>query len=359
MKRLLYLCVILSLCLCWGCGDPPNSVMELVLPDNNDTAEPPGENAIPVTEDVTEAIPPSVDAMGLSEMEAILASKGEVLSPIPDAVYEQLWGEWTKVGLTTPRRYYTKYIDAGGIAIVGGNLAEDVWFQKARHIVLIMTSKLPGLREALSADQPGGVTGDKSPFRMIIVNQDLDSIENFPENLNTNVDGLKDVLGACGTVDCWVGNRGLEIAVIHEMAHAIERAIYARDLLPNFEERLRTAWEREKEKIERRWEVDGNPYLPFTTADGTLVRKRDLPEWKDRPLYCKANVNSHDNASEFWAWFVEDTWFDHAYDPSIRASDPTDLIETLWRPECPNLVGITEEVFPAFPLHWAIHANDY
>ena len=351
--------VILLLC-CWGCGDPPTSVMELVLPDSNDTTEPPGENTIPVTEAVAEEMPPSVNTTGLSEMEVILASEGEVLSPIPDDVYEQLWGEWTKVGLTTPRRYYTKYIDAGGIAIVGGDLAEDVWFQKARHIVLVMTSKLPGLREALSSNQPGGVTGAEVPFRLIIVNQELDSNENFPENLNANVDATKGWLGGCGAVVCWAGHWSLEGTVIHEMVHAIEHAIYARDLLPNFEERLRTAWEREMEKIELRWEVDGNPYLPFTTADGTLVRRRDLPEWEDRPLYCKANSNSHDNASEFWAWFVEDTWFDGAFDPVLRSLAPDyKPIRDTWRPECPNLVGITEEVFPAFPLHWAIHAKDY
>ena len=349
----LWICVILSLSLCWGCGDPPNSIMEMVLPDKDmPTAE---EPPAPIDE-----VPPSVDTMGLSEMEAILASTGEVLSPIPDNVYEQLWGEWTKVGLTTPRRYYTKYIDAGGIAIVGGDLAEDVWFQKARHIVLVMTSKLPGLREALSANQPGGVTGDEAPFRLIIVNSKLDSIENFPEHLNSNVDGIKDWLGGCDAVTCWVGSSNFEGVVMHEMAHAIERAIYARDLLPNFEERLRTAWEREQEKIERRWEVDGNPYLPFIAADGTIVHRRDLPEWEDRPLYCKANSNSHDNASEFWAWFVEDTWFDGAFNPRLRSLDPNyKPIRDIWRPECPNLVGITEEVFPAFPLHWAISANDY
>ena len=297
--------------------------------------------------------------MGLSEMEVIIASEGEVHSPIPDDVYEQLWGEWTKVGLTTPRRYYTKYIDAGGIAIVGGDLAEDVWFQKARHIVLVMTSKLPGLREALSSNQPGGVTGDERPFRLIIVNRELDSIENFPEHFSTNVNTTKDWLGSCGATDCWVDGGSIVGTGIHEMAHAIERAIYVRDLLPNFEERLRTAWEREKEKIALRWEVDGQPYIPYSLPDGTVVKVEDLPEWEDRPLYCMANSNSHDNASEFWAWFVEHTWFDHAFDPSVLASDPTDLIEVVWRPECPNLVGITEEVFPAFPLHWAINTKDY
>ena len=143
MKRLLYLCVILSLCLCWGCGDPPNSVMEMVLPDKDMPAaeEPPA----PIEE-----IPPSADAMGLFEMEAILSTTGEVLSPIPDDVYEDLWGHWTKAGLSEPRRYYTRFIDADGIAIVGGDTIPNGSFQEARHIVLVMTAKIPELRKALS-----------------------------------------------------------------------------------------------------------------------------------------------------------------------------------------------------------------
>ena len=352
--------VILLLC-CWGCGDTPTSVMELVLPDSNDTAEPPGENAIPATEAVAEEMPPSVNTMGLSEMEAILASEGEVHSPIPDDVYEQLWGEWTKVGLTTPRGYYTKYIDAGGIAIVGSDNVEDRWFQKARHVVLVMTSKLPGLREALSADQVGGVTGDESPFRLVLTHRPSQDFVNMPEHLNANLGNTiywyGSFHGYYARVD--VKDTVVSSVLIHEMAHAIEHAIRARNLLQNFGERLDTAFDREMEKVQRRWEVDGNPYLPFIAADGTIVRHEDLPEW-NRPLYCMANSNSHDDAGEFWAWFVEFTWFGSAFDPFLRSLEPNyEPIRDTWCPECPNLVGVTEEVFPAFPLHWAIHAKDY
>ena len=352
--------VILLLC-CWGCGDPPTSVMELVLPDSNDTAEPPGENAIPVTEAVAEEMPPSVNTMGLSEMEVILASEGEVHSPIPDDVYEQLWGEWTKVGLTTPRSYYTKYIDAGGIAIVGSDNVEDRSFQKARHVVLVMTSKLPGLREALSADQVGGVTGDESPFRLVLTHRPSQDFVNMPEHLNANLGNTIYWYGSFHGYYARVDVKDIvaNSVLIHEMAHAIEHAIIARNLLPNFGERLSTAWEREMEKIELRWEVDGNPYLPYSLPDGTSVGKEDLPEW-DRPLYCMANSNSHDNASEFWAWFVEFTWFRSAFDPFLRSLEPNyDPIRDTWRPECPNLVEITEEVFPQVSIGWLTGTKDY
>ena len=369
LNRTTSLLFILLLC-CWGCGDPPPSVMELVLPDNNDTAEPPGENAVPATEAVTEAMPPSADTMGLSEMEAILATDGEVHSPIPDDVYEQLWGHWTKIGSTAPRRYYTKYIDADGIAIVGGDLVDDVFFQVTRHIVLVMTSKLPGLREALSADQPGGVTGDEIPFRFVLTEHFSKDVVNLPERLN--VGGTTHTwLGECGPVICradvaftpkeWGEPQSmLGIRTItHEMTHAIEYAIFARNLLPNFTERLNTMFEREMDKVHLRTEVDGEPYVPYTTADGTIMRARDLPEWKDRPRYCMANSNSHDNASEMWAWFVSWQWFEHMYEPFVRSLNPTTDPADWYRLNCPNMLSVTEEVFPIFPLEWAIVTRDY
>ena len=326
----------------WQCSDTPNtSIMEMVLPDSNDT---------------------TVNTTGLvTEMEAILASEGEVHSPIPDDIYELLWGHWTKAGSAEPRRFYTRYIDAEGIAIVGSDNVEDRSFQKARHVVLVMTSKLPGLREALSVDSPGGITGNESPFRLVLTHRPSQDFVNMPEHRNA----------ALGNTIYWYGSfHGYYARVdvkdivansvlIHEMAHAIEHAIRARNLLPNFGERLDTAWKREQEKIELRWEVDGQPYLPYTDADGNRIGAEDLPEW-DRPFYCMANSNSHDDASEFWAWFVHFEWFGGAFSPVLRSLDPNyDPIEDLFRPECPNLVGITEEVFPAVAIGWLTGTKDY
>ena len=197
MKRL-SLCLLVSLVLCWGCADPPNSVMEMVLPDKDMPAaeEPPAvtmadvkttpaeegtaaDEQPPETPPVTmemeeeeepppppvEPVAPELPDLGLAlEMGAIMASEGQVLSPIPDAVYEQLWGNWTKAGSLAPRKFYKKFIDADGIAIVGSQNVDDAFFQMARHIVLVTTSKVPGVREALSIDQPGGVGGDDVPF---------------------------------------------------------------------------------------------------------------------------------------------------------------------------------------------------
>ena len=318
---------------------------------------------LPEVTDTSETTP-------LFEMEAILATRGEVHSPIPDAVYDALWGHWTEVGLSTPRDYYTKYIDADGIAIVSGDLVDERLLQMAQHIVLIMTSKLPGLRDALSYNQPGGISGDEAPFRLILTEHFSKDVQNLPEAINADISGTINWLGSCGPVICradvamtpeeWGQKPGSRIGhstIIHEMTHAIEYAIIQRNLVPRFNERLQAAFEKEMEKVRLRTEVDDNPYLPYLTADGTVVKAGDLPTW-DRPLYCMANSNSHDNPSEMWAWFVERTWF-HAFNPVHRALNLENSIESTWRPECPNLVGITEEVFPAFPLDWAIKAKDY
>ena len=335
-------CFLILLLLC--CGLKCNTdVARVVLPEITDTPE--------TTDNVTE--PP------LFEMEAILATEGEVLSPIPDAVYDALWGHWTEVGLSAPRDYYTKYIDAGGIAIVGGNLVADRHFQIARHIVLVMTSKVPGLRDVLSYNQPGGISGDEIPFRFVLTEHFSKDVQNLPEYTHTDISGTIHWIGSCGTYMCRADvtdSSGLgTITIIHEMAHAIERAIVLHNLVPQFTERLGVAWEREMEKVRLRTEIDGEPYLPYVNADGEIIKVQHLPAW-DRPLYCMANSNSHDNPSEMWAWFVEHTWFDHGFEPRSTTYRP---IEDTWRPECPNLVSITEEVFPAFPLQWAINAKDY
>ena len=356
MKRLT--CPFFLICLLLTCGLKCNTdVARVMLPE--------------LTETAIDA-PPEDAAAPLFEMEAILATTGQVHSPIPDDVYESLWGNWTKVGLSTPRRYYTKYIDADGIAIVGGDLVHDSFFQMARHIVLVMTAKLPGLRDALSYNQPGGITGQDIPFRLVLTEHFSKDFQNMPEYQNVNVDGI---LAFTGTFngnmaraevwfppddwsDAWEGYMGGRRPIVHEMAHAIDAAIFHHNLVPTFNERLEAAWAREVDKIQRRTEVDGEPYLPYLNADGEIVGVEDLPEWEDRPIYCMANSNSHDNASEFWAWFVEWQWFGSLWNPNLRSVDSW-LGDEFYPNECPNLFSITQEVFPAFPLEHAINAKDY
>ena len=398
----LLMCVILSLFLCWGCGDPPPSVMEMVLPDKDmpaveeptlpaeptvteeqpavtmadvkttpvviETEEPPVE--VPPGTLEEEQPPPVVtelpDLSLVAEMEAILASEGEVISPIPDHVYELLWGHWTKAGSAEPRRFYTRYINADGIAIVGSDNVEDLFFQVARHVVLVMTSKVPSVHEALSINQPGGVGGDDVPFRLVLTNREAQDVVNMPENLNTDL----------GNTAAWVGSFRGYLAradvyfvgennerftghqnIIHETAHAVEYAIAVRNLVPNLGERLDASFAKEMEKVRIRTEVDGVPWLPYPLPDGTIVRAENLPEWEDRPRYCMANGNSHDNASEFLAVYAERAWFDYMFNPTRR--DPNYNPLEVNREDCPIIIGVLEEIFPKFSLHFAVETRGY
>ena len=376
----LWICVILSLSLCWGCGDPPNSVMEMVLPDKEmptaeepppvttiaDAKTPPAE-VVPVTETAEEPPvtvaeeeepppPPVIEEMpdlGLAaEMDAIMASEGEVLSPIPDAVYEQLWGHWTEAGSLAPRKFYKKFIDADGIAIVGSENVDNMFFQMARHIVLVMTSKVPGVREALSANQPGGVGGDDVPFRLVLANRLEQDVVNMPENLKLALKPDSHLTLVVGSFHGYLARADVYFVsdrftghqnIIHETAHAVEYAIAVRNLIPDLSERLDASFAKEMEKIQRRTEVDGNPYRPEK-------------EWEDRPQYCLANGGSHDNASEFLAWYAERLWFDVMFQPK---RDPNYNALEAFREGCPIIIGVLEEIFPQFSLHFAVETRGY
>lgn len=59
------------------------------------------------------------------------------------------------------KKFYTKYIDASGIAIIGHHKIDDRFFHAGKHIILAMTSKRSELREALSPY-------DGNRFRMVL-----------------------------------------------------------------------------------------------------------------------------------------------------------------------------------------------
>ena len=44
------------------------------------------------------------------------------------------------------KKYYNRYIDAGGIAIIGNDTVADEYFLQAREVVMVLTSKHPELR---------------------------------------------------------------------------------------------------------------------------------------------------------------------------------------------------------------------
>ncbi|MDE0087482.1 MAG: hypothetical protein OXU23_17300 [Candidatus Poribacteria bacterium] len=148
-------------------------------------------------------------------------------------------------------KYYTKSIDAGGIAIVGPDRVEDKYFHWARDAVRIMTSKHPELRE--------GLLSKHQRFYMVIVDQSTEFF-NLPEN-QTNSLVLDESLpreqayraGGCdahwGTHIpsgmCWsIMNPRV---FIHEFAHALEFQIW--HLRPGFRERLKKIYEEQLAEI--------------------------------------------------------------------------------------------------------------
>lgn len=147
------------------------------------------------------------------------------------------------------QNYYQKYIDAAGIAIIGGREVDDIFFYAARKVVLGMTAKRPEVREWLS------VHHGKSPstrFRMILAspNCDYPQVHLSVENNSRLCDRYR---GACvSDAYCVVVTQFSSIpghedelsfssVFIHEMGHAIHYAL--RDIDPTFQERLEAAHE--------------------------------------------------------------------------------------------------------------------
>ena len=145
--------------------------------------------------------------------------------------------------------FYTRYIDAGGIAIVGPANVKEKYFVYAREAVLVMTLKFPELRDRLLSEH--------EKFYMVMV-ADWNYIEDIPEyqlhpSLQnddpwddffaatcriSNGPGLPHVIGYCQTV---VANPFQPARnFVHEFAHALEFEMEF--LKPGFQDRLREAY---------------------------------------------------------------------------------------------------------------------
>ena len=306
-------------------------------------AEQPPADAPPVTmetEEETEPPPPPVEVEMpnlslVAEMEAILASKGEVHSPIPDDIYELLWGNWTKAGSAEPRRFYTRSIDADGIAIVGSDQVDERTFQLARHIVLIMTSKMPGLREALAVTTPDPNNATER-FRLVLFNPDVENPGDFPEIQQ----GGEFIGGAfaypMAITPLKAGIRytsAVSKTLVHEMAHAIDYALtFHPHVLPDFRERLDSAWERQQEHFRLREED-----------------RRPLSEIGELYPVCHAK-DSYNNVSvlEWWAVYISNDWFDEFFEPWMLQLYPNHEHLKREKSWCGEIVNLADEIFPRY-----------
>ena len=224
------------------------------------------------------AAPPVQVLEPLSAEIAVGTGRELVMSPIPVAIEEQLYGrswddaldllaETLRIPEVKPdavehfcdvdvhrRVFYDKYIDAGGIAIIGpsdrtSNLGvADEFLYAAREIILTMTSEMPALREVLSL-------GHEFGFRYVLIGADWSMDVNMPRELrhHANYAGFftgigRGVMAAGGIYFRFNRFNNVEeifgsYTVVHEMAHAIDEAFDQHPhLFPDWGTRLKTAY---------------------------------------------------------------------------------------------------------------------
>ena len=158
-----------------------------------------------------------------------------VVTDVPPDVQAMLWGD-----SEAHRAYYTRYVNAGGIAIVGSRFVDDEIFSMAHNIVLLMTAKRPEIREKLSQ------YGDYQ----VLVNGRYEDSDDLPGI-------IRDTAGWCAANYCvsfyWdhpyppgysraTRNSGILEVFVHEFAHAIHHTN------PTFDDRLTVAYETALEK---------------------------------------------------------------------------------------------------------------
>ncbi len=184
--------------------------------------------------------------------------EGEAFKKVIDVHFED-----TLVLHGMRRKYYTKYLDADGIAIVGNAYVRDQYFYAARELIFEMTSKRPELRKllALTGEPRENLTGATyvpSPwFRMILYSPHQGGAA-IPERFPRHPPGV----GWCGPVTCVatanqivvlteespnIGEVRIHIAnvFIHEFTHALNFAIRLID--PTFDIRLNAAYAEARE----------------------------------------------------------------------------------------------------------------
>lgn len=249
--RYKYFFVSIALCLCLlSCGDEG---IENTLRDLEAAAPAALPDVGPVPENIKEII------WG-RDVDTLLVELEEALEEDRDILAKHLIHQ---ICLRREQEaYYTKYISAGGVAIMGNGYIKDPFFYAARDIVLGMTQKRPELRALLTPsreNRPGAmqidgvhdVTGRTTPrgnFRMILVDGQQEGTV-IPEihlgngTIQYPVIGLGGLSATYGWAFMPRLNDGsfAPDIFIHEFAHAIHTAIELLDT--NFDARLEAAYQ--------------------------------------------------------------------------------------------------------------------
>ena len=129
------------------------------------------------------------------------------------------------------QNYYTRYIMADEILILGNDRVTEDEFRIAQGIVLNMTSKRSVLRKKLSVHYRLRVFGDRA-FRMVIIPQE-DTPADLPEFMEAPYDYVP--LAVCGYY-CAAPSKWGWGGFVHEMGHALAFAI--EEVNPQFNENV-------------------------------------------------------------------------------------------------------------------------
>ena len=267
MKMKIRFLLLIFLCLSiFGCGDEG---IEKVLHDIG---------AAPTVQGVVGPVPDHIKEMCWGKnVETLMAELEDAIDGIytneegqtvhdPDGIYADLLIHYICLR-REQEAYYTKYISAGGVAIMGNGVVDDRFFYTARQIVLSMTQKRPELRPLLSPsreNRPGAtqhsirhdLTGRTTPspkYRMILVHLHQGSVAMPESRFQTGAIFYHSgyTIGSHGTYGRVVVQRTSDGRLffantfIHEFAHAIHHAIEILDT--TFDARLKAAYAAAKE----------------------------------------------------------------------------------------------------------------
>lgn len=255
LKKIKQLCALLLLAgILAGCSDE-----RLAQPIETLFFDPDGDNAEILQLGTIGPVPPEIQAHLFDRF----GTREELLDRLVDfdwddenvnVEFQANWHIRVICDMDRQRSYYQKYIDAGGVAIVGAGTVPDEYFISARQIILQMTAKSPEIRERLRPEHDG--------FHYALLYRG--TAQELPRNhWNSNV---RLTWGSAqGTIFAWapVGHGNFKV-VVHEFAHIMMNAIIKSPALdPTFEERLKHAYETATEDGKWRF-ADGIPAYILT-----------------------------------------------------------------------------------------------
>lgn len=237
-------CLVLLTFLCFGCGQ--ESLENILRP-----------LTVPVEDDMN-----SVIAVPLSVQQALFNRSGtrerlkqRLLDLEEDSPDWERWMDQYVASMCLQEEqytYYNRYIDAGGIAIIGNEIVSDEFFIAARDIILEMTSKRTELREIL--------TPEKSRFRMVLLPPATVVVSReLPEDRTLALSLTPGSCSAGGLCFAMVQHHLDMRLFVHEFAHAIHFAIVGEfintePLDTDFDSRLKFAYE--TAIAENKWQGD-------------------------------------------------------------------------------------------------------